>query len=129
MIFAPDLLSKITGGEKTVTRRKRIDGHPCRYVEGRSYAAQLWRGGFAIERITILTVTAGVVGDVDETEARLEGFASVEAFKERWTELYGNFDAEQPVWRIAFACDPDWPQSSPRRGAGKQTRETTSSDA
>lgn len=121
MIFAPDLAAAITLGTKTVTRRPRLSDKPCRYQVGRSYAMQLARGGFALERLIIESVTEGLVGDVDDLEAALEGFPSARAFRRRWTELYGRFDPEMPVWRIEFVVDPDWPAHPvPKPGQPKE---------
>lgn len=126
MIFSPDLAALITLGHKTVTRRRRDPGVPCRYVVGRSYAMQVARGGMAIERLIIDRVDATVAGDISRTDATREGFRSVGAFKRRWSELYGHFDAAQPVWRIEFHLDPHWPHPAPAE-AEETTREETGS--
>lgn len=127
MIFAPDLAAKITLGEKTVTRRKRERGKPCRYVAGRSYAMQLARGGMALERLTILRVSPELLGSIDRGDAIREGFPTVEAFQQRWIDLYGKWEPELPVWRIEFELDADWPRdqagaedpATPQKGVGQ----------
>lgn len=112
VIFAPDLAAKITLGEKTVTRRpvKRDSGGlvlGCTYHQGRSYAVQLARGGFAVDQIRILSVTRETTDwPISWTEARAEGFASPADFEDRWLALYGQ-DGSRDVWRIEFALVKD----------------------
>lgn len=108
MIFTPDLAAKISMGDKTVTRRpvKRDSaGHtlPCTYEPGKSYAVQLHRGGFAVDRILVKDVRRETLElPLTWTEASAEGFPHPRGFSEKWLALYGE-DAPTDVWRIAFA--------------------------
>lgn len=102
MIFSPELAAEITLGRKSVTRRRRQDGVPCRYVVGRTYGVQLHRGGCSVDRVRILSVSESTPGDVDAAEARREGFPDVRSFQAYWTKVYGSFDWRAPVWRIEF---------------------------
>lgn len=111
MIFSPDLAAKITLGVKTVTRRpvkRDSQGHalPCTYEPGKSYAVQLHRGGFAVDRILVKDVSRETLElPLTWTEASAEGFANPRGFSEKWMSLYGD-DAPSDVWRIEFELIP-----------------------
>jgi hypothetical protein len=103
VIFSGGLHELVLDGRKTVTRRPVREGVPCQYVEGRDYAVQPGRGKFSQGRIRVLLVSREPVGDVDDDDARAEGFEDAEQFFEKWEQLYGaGFDPMQPVWRIEF---------------------------
>ena len=111
MIFSPELAARITQGRKTVTRRpvKTRDGAElaCRYVPGRVYAVQLSRGGIAVDRIRVLSVTRERLdGPLTQPEAEREGFTSPAAFTAKWIELYGAPPSGELVWRIEFELVP-----------------------
>ena len=110
MIFAPDLAAQVSRGRKTVTRRpvKHVSGGfvSCRYYPGRTYAVQLRRGGIAIERILVKSVTRETLTfPLPADEAAAEGFRSAREFEQRWLELYGP-DGPRDVWRIEFELIP-----------------------
>lgn len=113
MIFAPDLAAKVAAGEKTVTRRPRTGENPsglpggwvdtpCRYKSGKTYAVQPGRGKKAIGRIRVLSVRAELMTDLDDDEARLEGFKNTREFTAKWLEIYGKGSWLDIVWRIEF---------------------------
>jgi len=111
VIFSPDLCELILSGAKTVTRRPvKVDSYdtlqfplPCRYVVGRTYAVQPGRGKKAVGRIRVVSVDREPLTLVRHgNEWAREGFASVNDFYRRWTDLYGLVPAMQPVWRIEF---------------------------
>lgn len=108
MIFHPDLAKKVLAGEKTVTRRLVSDNPRSPWFStrcvrvGRDYAVCPGRGKEGIGRVRIIDVRQAVLGDVDATEARKEGFRSREAFVEAWTAINGCFDPYAAVWRVEF---------------------------
>jgi hypothetical protein len=120
MIFAADLADKILAGKKTVTRRPRkVDpwtagtgpggggrAEPCRYQVGRTYSIQPGRGKKGVGRIRILSVRMENLCDMDNHEARLEGFGTLRDFENRWLTLYPGAHWLDPVWRIEFALVP-----------------------
>lgn len=109
MIFTPDLAAKITLGKKTVTRRPvKVEGGvvvPCRYLPGRTYAVQLCRGGTAVDRVRIVSVTRETLHVLTQEEAEREGFSSPRAFTAKWDTLYGP-KPPGDVWRIEFELAP-----------------------
>lgn len=112
MIFKPEMVEKILGGEKTVTRRPvKFDAVtsawlPCRYEVGKDYAVQPGRGKKAVGRIRVLSVVRRRIElftlSSRVREAQREGFKDWWAFKRYWTALYGSWDAAQLVDRIEF---------------------------
>ncbi len=105
VIFAPVMAAAISQGRKTVTRRPRRLHEECRYHVGRSYAVQLHRGGFAVDRIMVLSVQPDELRPLDMAEARREGFASSPAFEAHWRALHGACVLGTPVWRIEFRLE------------------------
>lgn len=117
MIFSPDLAEKVVAGQKTVTRRPRTGSNPsgkpggwsddpCRYKPGQSYAVQPGRGKKAIGRIRVLSVRPETMTQLDDDEARLEGFANTSEFVAKWLATYGKGSWLDIVWRIEFeVCD------------------------
>lgn len=102
MIFKPVLIKKILVGDKTVTRRP-LKTRKCKYVVGKTYGIQPGMARPSIARIRITSVEAVWLGDVNDAEARLEGFEDAEAFFGYWAGLYPDTDVEGVlVWRIGF---------------------------
>lgn len=114
MIFRQEMVDKILAGEKTVTRRpvrlgythgavqpKRIE-LPCRYKIGKTYAIQPGRGQKAVGRLRVVRRNREMLGTIDDTEARLEGFEDRYDFVRYWEGLYGHFKSTQLVNRIEF---------------------------
>lgn len=100
MIFKPDLLTLVLAGKKTQTRRPVKDGVPCRYLPGRTYAAQPGRGKAGVARIRVLHVSLETVGMISFRDAQAEGFKSIYRFYERWEEMHG--PSKGWCWRIQF---------------------------
>lgn len=106
MIFSPDLAAKVLDGSKTQTRR-RDKGGPCRYKAGKTYAVQPGRGKKAIGRIRVLSVRPELMTQLDDEEARLEGFKNTGEFAAKWLAIYGKGSWLDIVWRIEFTlADP-----------------------
>ena len=122
MIFSPLLADKVMSGEKTVTRRPVKGEAACRYQVGRTYAVQPGRGKKSIGRIAISSVHKEPLGNATR-EARAEGFHDFDAFRNYWAGLYGNFNPDQAVWRIAFELVETAPSSILR--SGSETRPLT----
>lgn len=113
MNFRPELAAKVIAGEKTVTRRQMSDNprspwfrDQCRLVEGRSYAVCPGRGKNAIGRVRVTSVRWTLLHNIDDDEARREGFADRQDFVEGWTAINGSFK-DNAVWRIEFEVDTD----------------------
>lgn len=109
MNFRPELADKVMAGRKTVTRRLVSDNprspwfHEwCALVEGRTYAVCPGRGKNAIGRIRIIAVMSEPLGQVDDREARLEGFSNWEQFYTAWSVINGGYDPDAIVWRVVF---------------------------
>lgn len=117
MNFRPDLAAKVMAGEKTVTRRCMRDNprspwfrDGCKIVEGRSYAVCPGRGKDAIGRVRVTSVRWTLLGNIDDEEARREGFNDRQDFVEGWKAINGIF-GEQAVWRVEFSVlrtPADW---------------------
>ena len=114
MNFRPELASKVMAGEKTVTRRQMSDNPRspwcilgCSLKVGQSYAVCPGRGKKAIGRVVVTDVRRSILGDVDATEARREGFRSILAFREAWTLINDGIDPYEEVWRVTFKVDTD----------------------
>jgi hypothetical protein len=45
------------------------------------------------------------IGDITEEDARKEGFANVEEFKQAWLKLYDNWDSTLEVWVYDFVLE------------------------
>jgi hypothetical protein len=112
MNFRPELAAKVMRGDKTVTRR-RISANPrspwwrgrCALVIGKDYAVCPGRGERAIGRVTVLSISAPRLGDVEHMadEIAREGFASRVEFIAAWEQINGSYDPDEIVWRVEFA--------------------------
>lgn len=125
MNFRPELAEKVMAGKKTVTRRLVSDNQRspwfherCALVEGRTYAVCPGRGKNAIGRVRIIAVMSEPLGQVDDREARLEGFSNWEQFHVAWSVINGSYDPDAIVWRVVFEVAPpssDGPSDDPAR--------------
>jgi len=99
--FHERFITPILAGEKTVTRRPtpRHVGTLLRAkIPNYRKRPSQWPG-FA----NLLVIDCrSVLGDITSEEARLEGFESVEAFKEFWGTNIRHWDPLLQVWRIEF---------------------------
>ncbi len=110
MIFSGGLHEKVLDGSKTVTRRPvrydwpgdQMQLRPCPYKVGKTYAVQPGRGKKALGRIRVTDAICIFLSEIDEAEARREGFENLHAFIEKWLSLYGAWCPPQLVWRIEF---------------------------
>lgn len=109
MNFRADLAAKVMAGEKTVTRRL-VSANPrspwwrdkCGYRVGQEVAICPGRGKHAIGRAAIVSVERMNLGQLSTAEARAEGFAWQEPFKEAWVAINGVYDPFAVVWRIGL---------------------------
>lgn len=102
MLFKRSLLALIIQGRKTQTRRL----HKHQLKEGCIYPiTDQW---FAKPKahIKILKVYQQRLGDITETEARKEGFNSIEEFKQAWTQINGSWQPETTVTVYEFQLSP-----------------------
>lgn len=74
----------------------------AKWRTGRTYAVQPGRNQKAIARIRLLDIRHQLLGHISEAEARAEGYASPEAFREVWHQIHGSYDPKQPVWVLEF---------------------------
>ena len=121
MIFGPELIDKVLSSEKTQTRRPvKYNGtpgetwvrRPCRYEPGKTYAVQPGRGKKAVARIEVIGVWREKWRDIDEAQARAEGFGrhprSTTQFSARdqflayVRDLYPDLDENAECWVIEF---------------------------
>jgi hypothetical protein len=98
MTFKPQLIVEIFNGGKTVTRRKAAS----HYKAGDVVAIQPGMGRPSMGKLRILSVTEGTLGEVDDAEAKLEGFPGIREFIDFWEAEFGKFDPARPVKRIEF---------------------------
>lgn len=120
MNFSPELAEKAMAGTKTVTRRLASDNprspwwiEQCSLEPGRTYAVCPGRGKPAIGRIRVLRVMSEPLGQVDDREAKREGFSNWEQFHIAWSVINGGYDPDAIVWRVEFeVVDQSWRQRS-----------------
>ena len=97
VMFDKRFIAPILEGRKTVTRRPRKKSH---ITEG-STVTLMWNyskdGIFA--KAKILSCERGKFGDIDEREARREGFSSLAELK---AYFGGGFSASKRIWAIRF---------------------------
>ena len=103
MIFSPELVEKVMGGKKTVTRRRL----PVRYQPGKVYAVQPGRGKRHVGHIKVRRVEEQRLSMVMKWgEARREGFRRRGDFINYWEKLHGPIKFHETVARIAFTLAP-----------------------
>lgn len=75
-----------------------------RFLVGKVYAIQPGRGQRAVGQFTLTEIRrCAVAGDISELDARAEGFASPDAFREVWETLYGAAALSDPCWALTMA--------------------------
>ncbi len=100
MLFNKALVDKILSGRKVETRRvwKR-----CMVKENRVYAAKTdYSKDSTFAYIYIKYIRKERLSDIDEYGAMLEGFSSLDEFKDVWIKCYGSWDPMQEVYVIGF---------------------------
>lgn len=110
MNFRPELATKVMAGEKTVTRRLCSDNprspwwrEECSLRNGSHYAVCPGRGEHQIGRVIVTHIRKERLSQLATiNEARQEGFPSVEAFRDAFTEINGAWEPDLWVWRIQF---------------------------
>ncbi len=80
--------------------------YECRYVKGRTYAVQTKWMGAGVARIKILGVRFyEKVREINEEDARAEGFESAEMFLSLYKKMYGERSLDRPCFRIRFRLE------------------------
>ncbi len=93
MIFKKEFLPLILSGRKTQTRRTH-----CRLLRvGRIYTIQVNRTKSTRHYLKVTKVYAQKLGETTEAEAHLEGFSSLDEFKEAWVKINGSWNPKQKV--------------------------------
>lgn len=93
------MLEKVLAGEKTVTRR--LHGRNSR-VEGKTLPIRATNGSDPDGHIHVTSIESVRLTDLSPDEARLEGFATPDAFREWWLDRYGPDSWHGRVDRIEF---------------------------
>lgn len=88
--------------EDKVQEKVLLRGDRHKWRTGRTYAVQPGRNQPAVARIRLLDIRYQLLGHVSEAEARAEGYASLEEFREAWGHIHGDYEPEQPVWVLEF---------------------------
>lgn len=108
MNFQPELAAKVMSGEKTVTRRVLSDNRRspwwrecCSLEVGRDYAVCPGRGKPAIGRVRVLSARLTLLWNIDDEDARREGFVDRDEFLNAWFDINGR-SGDEGVWRIEF---------------------------
>jgi hypothetical protein len=98
------LARKVVAGKKTVTRRRLIHrgGRPIRYKPNQPYAVQPGRGKRHVGHIVVEAVREEPLRCMDASDARAEGFPSLESFRRYWAVLHGGIDLDEVVAVIEF---------------------------
>jgi hypothetical protein len=108
--FRPELAEKVMAGEKTVTRRLVSNNQRSPWYVARcglkvdhTYAVCPGRGKNAIGRVRVVSAELVPLADLDEDEARREGFESAAAFFAGLDAINGKpISREEWVWRVEF---------------------------
>jgi hypothetical protein len=79
----------------------------CSLKVDHTYAVCPGRGKHAIGRVRIVSVRQERLGDLDDAEARREGFADARAFVDAFEAINRCYaDPDALVWRVEFALVP-----------------------
>jgi hypothetical protein len=128
MNFKPELAALVMAGEKTVTRRLTSDNPNSPWWEGGcklkvarmradggwgpTYAVCPGRGKNAIGRVRIVAVDGPIpMGILTLAEARREGFATPQEFKDTIITLHGTYDRRARVYRVEFEVVTEGPRA------------------
>jgi hypothetical protein len=105
--FQPHLAEMVMAGTKVVTRRICSDNprspwwrERCALKPGRDYAVQVGRGLPALGRARVVSVRRERLGELDDAEARREGFPSRGHFEATFRAINGGYDPDVDVWRV-----------------------------
>jgi hypothetical protein len=69
---------------------------------GRTYTAQPGRGKLAIAYFPLEQIRLEKVRDISQASARAEGFASIQAFFDRWAQINGADTLDHFTWVLAW---------------------------
>lgn len=103
--FTPELATKIIAGDKTVTRRPE---NLCKV--GETLAVLNVEGGPPLGHIRILSTEQIRLMDISDTEARKEGFDTLQDFFIFWARYRPADQLDTKVWRIEFKLLKDGEQ-------------------
>lgn len=112
-------LDLVLSGAKTTTSRLAKPGENAEYARdgsiaavtsrgrdkyrvGKTYAVQPARTQPAVARIRLLGIKRQHVSETSVEEAKMEGFASREAFFAKWSEIHGKDKLNAEVWLLTF---------------------------
>lgn len=103
LLFTERFKALILDGTKTVTRR----GLKRKFKEGsvhQAYTRPPWckPAGEPFAKLKVIRVSVGPMRDINEHEARREGFASLDELWAYFTERDGSIDLSSEFTRIKF---------------------------
>lgn len=111
MIFRPELAVAIVKGQKTATRRRINvinpkspwrETPPLRYPEGKEFAIQPGRGADRVADAVVTARAIRLLGEVTTPDAKREGFATLDEFREAWATINGSWRSAERVHVIEF---------------------------
>ena len=108
-MFDSFCIEKILAGEKTVTRRLLKVGGRRPAIPGTIHRLKVDRTPKVYGYILINSCTPEILGDIDDEEAKKEGFNNVQEYVEYFMDV-NNLDivtCHEPVWRVRFTLLPE----------------------
>lgn len=104
ILFKPEHVPMVLDGRKTRTRRK---GKKRWKVGSIRQAKTGFKKDDVFASLRILAVREERLDDITEADARAEGYASIEAYKQVFVRIYGEWTPDENVWVIDFErCQP-----------------------
>jgi hypothetical protein len=115
-MFTEPLAAKILRGGKTATRRRLSDkprspwfrGNAigaARYPVGKVFTVNPGRGVGRVAECKVTGRYRAVLGALDDTIARQEGFDTMVSFRGAWRKINGEFDGSELVDVVEFQLD------------------------
>jgi len=100
ILFRPEHVGLILDKRKTETRRL---WKVCRVRVGRIYQARTELFGKPFAYIRVDGIWQEQLGRISKESVMAEGYDSLEAFKEIWVKINGNWDPDDIVWVVKFS--------------------------
>ena len=114
LLFKPEHVEPILRDEKTQTRRA---WKKCRVKVGNIQKAKLKlfsKDYFAL--LKIVGVRQEKLGNISEIDAKAEGGYTPETYRQKWTEINGDWNPDQVVYVVDFQLYKPAQLASQRRG-------------
>ena len=108
-MFDEPTKNAICDGRKKVTRRlynpKRRPAIPA-HEGGKPHRIKIDRTPVVYGEIDILACYTGTLGEMTEEDAKLEGFDTLQEYKEYFYRVNGYIDDDELIWVVEF--EPIW---------------------